>query len=107
VSITHAALRKRIDRLVAKWRPILGLESWGLDIRYDEPTHLGTCLAKPNYEEAVIRFNLPRIKQELPNVVAALEELVVHELMHCVDWYASERTVSRLTRSILRARDAA
>lgn len=107
LSITHAALRKRIDRLVTKWRPILGLESWGLDVRFDEAVYTATCNAKPSYEEATLTFNLYRIKSELPNVVAALEELVVHELVHCLIWKANERAVSRVTRSILRARDSA
>lgn len=107
MSITHAAIRNRITRLLAKWRPILGLQSWHLDVRFDEDASLATCDARPAYEEAIIRFNLRRIKQELPNAVAALEELVVHEMVHCLIWRASERAVSWVTRSILRARDAA
>ena len=107
MSITHAAIRTRIDRLVKKWRPILGLDSWDITVGYDEPTHLGTCEALPAYGEAIIRFNLPRIKRELPNCVAALEELVLHELVHCVIWKNSERAVSQVCRSILRARDSA
>lgn len=107
MSITHAALRARIERLVRKWRPLLGLESWGLDVRYDATDCMACCEAKPAYEEATIRFNLPRVKRELPNVVLALEELVVHELVHALIWRANERAVSRVTRAILRARDAA
>lgn len=103
MSITHAHLRSRIERLMKRWRPILGLESWDIVVRYDETECLGACVAKPRYEEATVYFNLPRIKRELPNVVAALEELVVHELVHCIIWRSNETAVSRVTRSILRA----
>jgi hypothetical protein len=105
MSVTNAALRIRIHRLVAKWRPIMGLQSWGLTVRFDEPEHMATCAARPQYEEAVINFNLPRVRAELPNNVAATEELVVHELTHCLIWKSSERAVSWVTRTILRARD--
>lgn len=107
MSITNAHLRSRIERMVRKWRPILGLESWGLDVRFDETEHLATCQAKPAYEEAVLHFNVPAIRRELPPTLAAIEELTVHEMVHAVIWRCSEREVSRVTRAILRARDSA
>lgn len=106
MSVTNAALRGRIERLARKWVPILGLESWGLTFRYDEPKHLACCEVKGGYEEATIGFNLPRCRRELPNTLAAFEELVVHEMLHALLPRASEREVSRVTRSILRAHDA-
>jgi hypothetical protein len=107
VSISNAHIRARVHRLVAKWRPILGLESWALDVRFDEREHIATCAAKPAYEEATLYFNVPCIRRELPPTMAALEELCLHEMVHCLLWRSSERTVSRVTRSLLRARDAA
>jgi hypothetical protein len=107
VAVTNSAIRARVSRLVTKWVPILGLESWGLTVLYDEPKHLATCDPRDSYEEATIRFNLKRMRAELPNTMAAYEELTVHELCHCLLPKASERTVSRVTRSILRARDSA
>lgn len=108
MSVTHRALRNRFDRLIAKWVPILGLESWGLTVLYNEPRYKATCKIEGSYEEATINFNLKRIAAELPNVMAAHEELAVHELVHCLlAPYDSERRVSRVTRSILRARDGA
>lgn len=87
----------------------MGLESWGLTVLFDEPVSMATCLL-PNgsrYEEAMLRFNLPRIKAELLNHTAALEELVVHEMAHCLEApYDSENRVSRVTRALLRARDS-
>lgn len=106
MSITNAAVRARIVRLAARWRPVLGLESWGIEMRFDEATDLANCTVRHGYEEATIRFNLVRIKRELPPTVLALEELVLHEHVHVLLPRASERTVSRVTRSLLRARDA-
>lgn len=74
-------------------------------MRYDEKVDLANCFAKPRYEEAVVNFNLPRIRAELPNTMAALEELVCHELTHCLIWKNNETAVSRVARVILRARD--
>lgn len=100
-----SALARRINRLIAKWIPILGLENWGITVRYDEPKAKATCDVEYSYEEATVNFNLKRIATEIPNKMAAHEELVVHELVHClVAPYDSEKRVSRVTRSILRAR---
>lgn len=107
MSVTNAAIRARVNRLVAKWRPVLGLESWGLTVLFDEQKDLANCTVKPGYEEATIRFNVKRMRRELPNVMPAYEELTVHEMIHCVLPRSSEREVSRVTRSILRARDSA
>lgn len=107
MALTHAHIRSRITRIFNKWRPIMGLDAWLLTLRFDETEALGTCAAKPNYEEATINFNLPRIKRELPHTMYALEELVVHELTHCIIWRANETAVSRVARAILRARDSA
>lgn len=107
MSRTNAALRAQVHRAIKYWRPILGLESWDLQVNFDEPKYLGSCLAKPSYEEAALSFNLKRMRAELPPTYAAVEELAVHELVHCLLWRNSERDVSRVTRTILRARDAA
>jgi hypothetical protein len=96
------SLQKQIVTLVNHWRPILGLESWGLDFRYNEREHLGWCIAKPHYQEAMIGFNIRRIKAECWKP-EQIEDLVVHEMVHCVIWKSSERAVSQMTRSILRA----
>lgn len=98
-------LKTRIERAAAYWRPILGLESWNIQIRYDERECLGTCVARPSYLEAELTFNTRRIGSEI-KTKKGLEELVLHELVHCVIWHASERAVSQVTHAILRARDA-
>lgn len=106
MSITNASIRARVTRVVKYWRPILGMDAWLLDVRFDEAVNLATCNAKPRYEEATLNFNLKRIRAELPPTFAALEELTVHELTHCLIWKANETAVSRVARGFLRARDA-
>lgn len=106
MALTHSAIRARVHRAFRYWRPILGLESWQLDVRFDEAEDLATCAAKPAYEEATLHFNVPRIRRELPNLYMAVEELCLHEMVHCIAWRESERNVSRITRALLRARDA-
>lgn len=100
---TNAAIRARIERAVRAWRPVLGLEGWALTVLYDETEHLATCAARPAYQEATLHFNLPVIRRELPPTFAAIEELALHEMVHAVIWRNSERAVSQVTRSLLRA----
>lgn len=95
-------LKKQIETLLAHWRPILGLESWGIEVRWNEKEYMGWCIAKPTYQEAMIGFNLERIRKEVTSP-EQLEDLVCHELVHCVIWKSSERAVSQMTRSLLRA----
>jgi hypothetical protein len=96
------SLQRQIEALILHWRPILGLSGWMLEIRYDEQTLLGFCRAKPQYQTATIGFNLNRIATEL-RTPEAVEDLVVHELTHCVIWKSSERAVSQMAFSLLRA----
>jgi hypothetical protein len=95
-------LKKQIEALLAHWRPILGLESWAIEVRWDEQKHTGWCIAKPKYREAMIGFNLQRIKAEC-RTPEQVEDLVCHELVHCVVWKASETAVSQMTQALLRA----
>lgn len=107
MAVTNRDIRARVNRLVAKWVPILGLESWGLTVLFDEQKDLANCTVKGSYEEAIVRFNLHRMRRELPNTLPAYEELTLHELVHVLLPRSSEREVSRVTRTILRARDMA
>lgn len=96
------SLKTQIAALVAHWRPILGLEGWAIELRYNETKYAGYCKASPNYLAAVIGFNLKRVRKEY-RTPEAVEELVVHELVHCVIWKSSERAVSQITYALLRA----
>lgn len=95
--------------MIAAWRPTLGLSDWRMSVRWDEAEHLATCQAVPQYEDATISFNLARIQRDLrrhPRAVTDrwLEELVVHELVHAIIWKSSERTVTMVSRALLRAK---
>lgn len=106
VRVTPSALRRRMLRLVAKWRLVLGIEDWDITVAWEEEdNYFGTCIASPQYEEAKISFNLRKIKGEVAPIPGALEELVLHELVHCVIWKNNERAVTQVTRAILRAYD--
>lgn len=101
--MTHAEIRAAVDKIQAEWRPRLGLEGWDIRILYDETKLLGSARAVPSYGQAILGFNLKRMKRELPSY-RLLEELVLHELVHCLAWRESERVVSQLTRGLLRAK---
>lgn len=96
------SLQKQIETLVAHWRPIMGLDTWVIQVRFDEKVHTATCIAQPQYEEAVLTFNLKRIRENC-RTPWMVEELVVHELSHALSWRSSERTVTRISRALLRA----
>lgn len=96
------SLRQQIEILVDHWKPILGLEGWAIELRFDETVLAGYCKAKPRYLTAVIGFNLDRVRKEY-RTPQAVEELTVHELVHCIIWKSSERAVSQVTYSLLRA----
>lgn len=100
-----ATLRSRIEAYSRDWRPILGLQDWRIIIHYDErcKEKFGYCIAQPCYEEAVIGLKLSNIRKLLIED-DDLEELVLHELVHCVIWKTSERAVTQMTRALLRAR---
>lgn len=96
------SLIRQIELLVNHWRPIVGLETWMFDLSYAEQRLLGCCKADPRYETAALGFNLTRITAEL-TTPEAVEELVVHEISHALDWRANETQVTRISRSLLRA----
>ena len=105
MALTHAAVRARINRAIRHWVPLVGLESWGIVVRFDETKHKAAChVTSLRYEEATLWFNLPRIRAELLPTYAAVEELALHELVHCLLPYNGEQSVSRITRTLLRAR---
>jgi predicted SprT family Zn-dependent metalloprotease len=47
-------------------------------------------------------FNLKRVR-ETCRTPGMIEELVCHELTHALSWRSSERTVTRISRALLRA----
>jgi hypothetical protein len=101
--IRPPSLQRQIETLLAYWRPVLGLESWGIQVRFDEKTDKANARVSLQYEEATLNFNLAKIAAGCA-CHAALQELTLHELVHCHEApYDTETRVSRVTRSLLRA----
>lgn len=96
-------LQQEILRHFNRWRPVLGMEGWDVKICWNERENTATCAAKPKYLRARLYFNLPDVPKEYPTVDER-EELVLHEMVHCLMPYASETQVSQVTLSLLRAR---
>jgi hypothetical protein len=88
--------REYIEGLVNLWKPRLGLDLWGVDVRFEEfdEAEFAVCHHSAAYNEAIIVFQPwlltakkpPEGKNMLdtPITEALVERLVVHELMHLV-----------------------
>lgn len=75
------ARRRDILRLVRAIKPLLGLEAWTIEVRFDEQLEaIAQCSADPEYLQAVLVFR--------PRAIPKGEAMsyVVHELGHCVTW---------------------
>lgn len=80
---TEAAVRA----LVRKWQRLLALEDVVIDVQFAKDTENGSvasCFARPEYRDAVVRFDLDAIPPE------GVEEHVVHELSHYPVWALSK-----------------
>jgi hypothetical protein len=65
---------------VRHWQQRLGLSAWTITVQTVTLPHRADCDAKPEYKEALLRFDLKKIPQE------EVEAYIVHELMHCHVW---------------------
>lgn len=81
--------RTQIHKYVKKWRKILRLQDWRLRVLVRDTTPSddkdpckGSCHAAPEYREALLTFTLDLIEAEPTD----LEELVAHEMSHCISW---------------------
>lgn len=93
----YKSIRGRIQKAYRKWRDMLYLYGWKLYLHYhrtssdfDDATPAevtaracGCCSVSWEYTDAAIHFNLERV-HELDYDDEDIEELVVHELMHCL-----------------------
>lgn len=76
------ATRRRIQALVAKWRPRMFLDSWVLEVKFEDPGVDGayaTCETSTRYRRATLRFDIKRFPSH-----ESLEALVVHEMCHAL-----------------------
>lgn len=112
--------RRKIRKLLDKWRPRMSLHGWSIDNGYhddpiEESSSAGYEMAAKTscqwqYKTATIRWYVPGLAKMSPE---RLEETVVHELCHVVTdemqepghaTYAkhAERVVTDLARGFLR-----
>jgi len=82
------SLQSAILTIADKWKDIMGLQDWNIDIKFDEPQFKATSEAEPRYKYLKLFFNPWRIAKEPED----LEELVVHELSHAFTWRIWELT---------------
>lgn len=110
-----ATNQARIKEYFEYWRPVLGLEGWNITLRFDEKENKACCVSDPKYLEATLGFNLVKIRESLrrwrsahPGLInsqaEALEELVLHEMVHILNPRSSETAISQTTFALLRAR---
>lgn len=110
--------RNEIEGWIREWAVRLDLQHWTIVVDFEQVEHLATCLAEPEYMKATLSFNLPRLETDIGSDTRALEELVVHELVHARLWavanyhrtedsftlYLEEEAVTQVTGALLRAK---
>lgn len=93
--------RKFVCDVITKWRPRLFLNQWTFDIEYfeEDDSSLGLKIdMKTEYKNAVISINVEDLFEHVDNDNKR-EELIVHELCHCIIqplvWVACESADGR------------
>lgn len=69
-----------IEAAVRKYQRLLNLTDWEIEIIFEDLDHRADCEARPEYKEAVLRFDPRKIKPR------QIEEFAAHELVHCIVW---------------------
>ena len=88
---TFASEQRRIRAVAKRWKDTIALGAWKIDFTYHDGPYVidgamnseavGSCLARWQYQTAHLEFNT----QETAALEdAALEEYVVHELVHAL-----------------------
>ena len=87
--------RETLEAFVEEWKPILSLQAWKIVVKlvscreFEDVNTLAECRKNIEHKQATIPFNRDTTEASAPNFDA--EELVVHELLHCVmdppTWY--------------------
>ena len=72
--------KEEVLRLVERLQGPLRLGDWALDVQFVPLGHRADCEAKPEYREALLRFDLRKIRRE------ELFAYVLHEMLHCHVW---------------------
>ena len=72
--------REVVATLVERFRHPLGLGHYDIRVDFVALKHRADCECRPEYNEAILRFDLSKIKRD------QLPAFVLHELLHCLVW---------------------
>jgi hypothetical protein len=76
--------RKQVLACVAKWRAVLHLEDWAIEVHVQKLNRpedgVAHNQAQHEYRQAILRFDPNHITPD------QLEATVIHELLHCHVW---------------------
>ena len=75
-----AAKRDEVAALIERYRRPLGLADWEIRVDFVTLPHRADCEARPEYNEAILRFDLRKIRRD------QVAGFVLHELTHCLVW---------------------
>jgi len=116
--ISQLEFRDEIEGLIREWASRLDLQHWHLIVNLDADDDLATCSAQPQYMTATLNFNIQRMSREILTR-RALEDLVLHELVHARLWtlanmfngadarlleFVEEEAVTQMTGALLRSK---
>lgn len=118
---TSLEFEVEIEGFVREWGRRLDLQHWTIVVDFNLVDHLATCEAEPEYMRAHLSFNVERMTAEI-TTRRALEELVLHELVHARLWavanmftgmdengqrmmeFLEEEAVTQMTGALMRAK---
>jgi hypothetical protein len=113
VKKTAHPVEASIHPLCDKWLSLLGMDHWHIVVELAEAgdeecdAAAARCWPQQHYENATIRFYLPEVRKM--NLIQ-LEEVVIHELAHCIldegniRWRPEEHIATLLSRAFMRVK---
>lgn len=73
--------RRGVGSKVRWWQRQLGLQAWTIQTTFQkEGDEDASCSAQPEYQFAILYFDLDKIEPAL------IDSYIVHELVHCLVW---------------------
>lgn len=83
--VDRATTKKAIRRIISEWKDRLGIKHWTIFVTFSRSANMAECYAEPEYFKGYLNFYMKRVMADVQTNYD-LEELVVHELCHCISW---------------------